>query len=64
MVPGVGIQRDPDSRMMVMMLVMLDVAIGSAQHLRHRRRDHAQQDGKHPKPGTDLLTVAVEHESP
>ncbi len=61
--PGMGIQRDLDGRMMVMevMRVMLDAAIRAKQHLRHRRRDHAQQDGKHPKPGTDLLTVAVEH---
>jgi len=42
-----------------------DLAMHAAQHLGHHRRDHAQQDGKHPEPGTDLLTVAVEHgESP
>ncbi|MEM5425865.1 MULTISPECIES: hypothetical protein [Paraburkholderia] len=62
-VPGMGIQRDLDRRVMVMgmMLVTRDIAMRAAQHLGHHRRDHTQQDGKHPEPGTDLLTVAVEH---
>ncbi|MEM5451908.1 hypothetical protein [Paraburkholderia guartelaensis] len=62
-VPGMGIARNLDSqlRVMSMMGVMRDAAMHAAQHLGHRRRDHAQQDGKHPEPGTDLLTVAVKH---
>ncbi len=63
-VPCMGIQRDLDARMMVMgmMRVMFDIAMHGTQHLGHRRRNHAQQDGKHPEPGTDLLTVAGEHD--
>ncbi|MGU7779079.1 hypothetical protein [Burkholderia sp. PU8-34] len=61
-VPGMGIQRNRDGRMMVMqmMRVMLDIAIRAAQHLGHRRRDHAQQDGKHPEVSPDLQ-AAAEH---
>ena len=61
--PGVGIEPDVSCRNMVMrmMFVMLDLAIDAAQHLRHRWRDHAQQNGKHSEPGTDFLTVADEH---
>ncbi|MCP3727564.1 hypothetical protein M3I53_31350 [Paraburkholderia sp. CNPSo 3272] len=58
-----GIARNLNSqlRVMGMMGVMLDAAMRAAQHLGHRRGDHAQQDGKHPEPGTHLPTVAVEH---
>ncbi|MEX3953297.1 hypothetical protein AB4Y40_36815 [Paraburkholderia sp. EG287B] len=60
---GMSGMRDFDGRLMVMRMmgVMLDLSIHAAQHLGHRRREHAQQDGKHPEPGTKLLTVAVEH---
>ena len=46
---------------MRMMFVMPDLAMYTAKYLRHRWRDHAQQDGEHPEPGTDFLTVTDEH---
>jgi hypothetical protein len=62
-VPGVRIECDLGCRSMVMrmMFVMLDLAMCAAQHLRHRWRDYAQQDGKYPEPGTDFLTVTDKH---
>lgn len=47
-----------------MMSVMRDICGPAAQRLGYGRRDHAQQDRKHPEQSPDLLTVAAEHGGP